>query len=202
MRAAIASLVLLAGLGAAQGSGSVALRWEPAQPMPSFVLDVPLGVTYTAQPPASLQAARVELGVRSEDVALNVTVAPGSLDLAPPPTGGSASGNATVHLRWLFAPARNATQAVVDITASWQGSAAPASTTKAQMVVLYPPPAPGPAPRAPPAAAATPLPAHLALAALGLAALGLAALRRVQGRAQDARAWPCCPRSSPRSPRR
>jgi hypothetical protein len=176
------------------------MSWSPQEPEPSYVLDVPLEVRYAAQPPASLQGVDVHLGVRSDDAALNVTVAPLTLHLAPPPTGGATSGNATVHLRWLFPPAHDATSGVAELSASTDATPTqPAQQqAKAQMVVRYPgglggaPPTAGAGHAAP---TATPLPAGIVPVALGAAAL-----RRVHGRRNDD---PACssPRRSRRSPR-
>ncbi|MCA1814517.1 MAG: hypothetical protein LC624_11305 [Halobacteriales archaeon] len=186
-------LLVLAPMAAAQvpGTTSLALRWAPAEPVPTYRDTATVSLTYNWTGPAvTASPTRVTLDVRSGEAALNATceatcVVDLPVDATASPTGGSAQGEAKVVVRWLFAPPGNASSLPVKLhaQADANGNLA-AADAEGTMTVRYPgglrvehdlsqanPPGP-------PTPVSTPFPAWGLLGALGLAAL-----RRVHGRA-------------------
>jgi hypothetical protein len=184
MRAGVLLLpLLLPSAGAQSAETQIHLAWAPEEPAPAFTADVALLVNYTWRgPAATLGATPIELRGRSSDAALNFTLNPATVyapvDPTSMPLGGSETLNATLLLRWLFAPARGSTaELALGADAAENGNLPPAHA-EATMTVRYPGPRDGP-PGADDGVAARPQATPDAGAALALLALALAARRRI-----------------------
>lgn len=169
------ALLLLAAPALAQGgAATLSLGWQPERPEPDRVADYPLWVDYNwTTPAATVAPTAIELRVQPSEIALNATIAPATVFVQPTPAGGSARGNATLHLRWLFAPHDDTSARVLVTAMARENGNLPAAQAEATVTVLWPMrgiPASPPAPDGPAARAASGAEAALALACLTLAA--------------------------------
>jgi hypothetical protein len=165
----------LAGPALAQAAPtSLTWAWSPEQPLPNFVLDQPLNLTYTwAAPGLALGSTSIALDAHAGEIGLNATLANATLSAPVQPPAGQDVLATSVRLKWVLPPSNGqSVTLLLHAHADANGALAPADAN-ATMVVRYPPPAaPPPTAPAPAPPARTPgPPVAFALAALAVASV-------------------------------